>query len=157
MTLTLQPITLREARAYVEANHRHHGAPQGGIFAIACSEGDEIRGVVIVGRPVAHMLQDGWTAEVTRLCTDGAKNACSMLYAAAWRAARAMGYRRLITYTLESEPGVSLAASGWRCVGAAGGGTWNRRGRPRVDAAPTCAKTKWEVGEPLFTENPEEK
>lgn len=155
MKLEPQPVTLREARAYVEANHRHHGAPQGGIFAIACSDGEAIHGVVIVGRPVARMLNDGWTAEVTRLCTDGAKNACSMLYAAAWRAARAMGYRRLITYTLESEPGTSLHAAGWRCVGIAGGGTWSRRGRPRVDAAPLTPKRRWEIGAPLFADDAE--
>jgi hypothetical protein len=85
--LELTPITLREARAYVAEHHRHHQPPQGGIFAVAVSDGEKVRGVAIVGRPVARMASDGWTAEVTRVCTDGARNACSMLYRAAARRA----------------------------------------------------------------------
>ena len=112
---------------------------------MAVSEGEAVRGVAIIGRPVARMLQDGWTAEVTRLCTLGDKNACSMLYAASWRAARALGYRRLITYTLQREGGASLRASGWKLVGAAGGGTWDRKNRPRVDTHPLEQKQLWEV------------
>ena len=145
--MTVQPITLREARAFVARVHRHHGAPQGGLFAVAASEGEEVVGVAIVGRPVARMLNDGWTAEVVRLATTGARNACSMLYAAAWRAARALGYRRLVTYTLPEEGGASLRASGWRLVGEAGGGKWNRKGRPRVDLHPTQTKLRWEMTE----------
>lgn len=146
-SLLLAPITLREARAFVARLHRHHAPPQGGIFAIAVADSAcRVRGVAIVGRPVSRVLQDGgWTAEVTRLCTDGARNACSMLYAAAWRACRAMGYRRLVTYTLASESGASLRAAGWRLVGEAGGGTWSRRSRPRVDLHPTQLKLRWEA------------
>lgn len=143
--LKIQPITLPEAQAYVDANHRHHKAPLGGKFAIAVNDGEQVCGVVIVGRPVARMLDDGFTAEVTRLCTNGAKNACSMLYAAAWRAARAMGYRKLVTYILAEETGGSLKASGWKCVGEAGGGTWNRADRKRIDKHPTQMKLRWEV------------
>ena len=92
------------------------------------------------------MLQDGWTAEVTRLCViDGARNACSFLYASCWRAARALGYRRLITYTLPEEGGASLRAAGWKCLGEAGGGSWNRAERPRVDTHPTQVKLRWEA------------
>jgi len=145
VTLEVTPITLREARAYVERNHRHHRAPQGGIFAVAVAEAGEVRGVAIVGRPVARNAQDGWTAEVTRVCTDGARNACSMLYRAAWRAARGMGYRRLITYTLPEEGGASLRGAGFRLLGQAGGGSWSRRLRPRVDMHPTQQKLVWEV------------
>src|SRR6185437_1547211 len=101
--------------------------------------------VVIVGRPVARASDDGFTAEVTRCCTDGSRNACSMLYRAAWRAARAMGYRKLITYTLAEEGGASLMGAGFKCVGEAGGGTWNREGRPRVDMHPTQTKIRWEL------------
>lgn len=144
--LTVQPITLREARAFVTRVHRHHKAPQGGLFAVAASEGDVVRAVVIVGRPVARMLDDGWTAEVTRLASDGARNACSLLYAAAWRAVRSMGYRRLVTYILKEEDGTSLRAAGWRLIGEAGGGKWSRVGRPRVDDHPTQAKLRWEAG-----------
>lgn len=144
--LTIQPITLREARAFVTRVHRHHKAPQGGLFAVAASEGDVVRAVVIVGKPVARMLNDGWTAEVTRLASDGARNACSLLYAAAWRAARSMGYRRLVTYILKEEDGTSLRAAGWRLIGEAGGGKWTRVGRPRVDDHPTQKKLRWEAG-----------
>jgi hypothetical protein len=141
----LTPITLREARAFVDRIHRHHRAPQGGLFAVAASEGDEVRAVAIIGRPVARALQDGFTAEVTRLASDGARNACSMLYSAAWRAARALGYRKLVTYTLIEEAGSSLKAAGWRCIGSAGGGSWNCKSRPRVDLHPTQEKLRWEA------------
>ena len=143
--LRLTPITLREARAFVARHHRHHRAPQGGLFAVACACDAEVVGVAIIGKPVARMLADGFTAEVTRLCTLGQHNACSMLYAAAWRAARALGYRRLVTYTLPSEGGGSLRASGWRLVGEAGGGSWSRADRPRVDLHPTQEKLRWEA------------
>ena len=145
MSLELVPVTLSEAKAFVERHHRHHKAPQGGRFAIGVAKDGEIVGVVIVGRPVARMLDDGWTAEVTRCCTDGTRNAPSMLYRAAWRAARAMGYRRLVTYTLPEEGGASLRAAGWRLIGEAGGGSWHRKSRPRVDLHPTQAKLRWEL------------
>lgn len=143
--LELCPITLREANAFVTRHSRHHGPARGCIAVVAAADLSGIRGVAIVGRPVARMLQDGWTAEVTRLATDGARNACSMLYGAAWRACRALGYRRLVTYTLPAEGGGSLRAAGWKLVGEAGGGTWNRRERPRVDQHPTQRKFRWEI------------
>ena len=90
------------------------------------------------------MLEDGWTAEVTRLCTDGTPHVASKLYAACWRAARAMGYRRLLTYVLANESGVSVKAAGWREIGRAGGGSWNRTSRPRIDSHPTCQKLLFE-------------
>jgi len=139
------PMTLREARAYVDRVHRHHKAPQGGLFAIGAAEGDQVIGVVIVGMPVARMAADGFTCEVTRLASDGSKNVPSMLYRAAWRAARAMGYRRLITYTLIEEPGTSLRAAGFKLLGESGGGSWDRSSRPRVDLHPLQTKLKWEL------------
>jgi len=145
MSLQLVPVTLSEAKAFVERHHRHHKAPQGGRFAIGVAKDGEVVGVVIVGRPVSRMLDDGWTAEVTRCCTDGTRNAPSMLYRAAWRAARAMGYRRLVTYTLPEEGGASLQAAGWRLIGEAGGGSWHRESRPRVDLHPTQTKLRWEI------------
>ena len=141
--MRITPITLREASAFVEKHHRHHKPPQGALFAIAASEGDQVVGVAIVGRPVARLANDGWTAEVTRLCTIGNKNACSMLYGASWRAARAMGYRKLITYTLPEEGGASLRGAGWTGLGQPGGGSWSRKDRPRVDTHPTQTKLKW--------------
>lgn len=142
--LTITPITQREANAYVAQHHRHHKPVTGAIFCVAASDGETVRGVAIVGRPVARALQDGWTAEVTRCCTDGARNACSMLYGAAWRAARAMGYRKLITYTLAEEGGASLKAAGFRCIGAVGGGSWDCPSRPRIDTHPLQQKLRWE-------------
>ena len=144
--MTLCPVTLREARAFVAQHHRHHEPPQGGLFAVGLEDGDAIVAVAIVGNPVARMLADNYTAEVTRLCAlPTAKNACSMLYAACWRAARALGYRRLITYTLAEESGTSLRAAGWKLIGEAGGGTWDRKERPRVDKHPTQMKLRWEA------------
>ena len=142
--LEIVPMTLREANAFVEQNHRHHGKVVGHKFSIGLSDGDKIVGVAIVGRPVARHLDDGWTLEVNRLCTDGSRNACSMLYAAAWRAARAMGYKRVVTYILESENGASLRASGWKCVGQAGGLRWTGKRRPEVDLYPAQMKIRFE-------------
>lgn len=99
----------------------------------------------MVGRPVSRMLDDGYTAEVIRLATNGAKNACSFLYGAARRAALAMGYRRIITYILESETGKSLVAAGWKFVRLAGGGSWSRPSRKRTDQAPLVTKQLWEA------------
>lgn len=150
MSLFAVPVTLREAHSFVEQVHRHHAPSRGGKFAIGAADAlGKVVGVVVVGRPVARVLQNGgWTAEVLRLAVlEGARNACSFLYAAAWRAARAMGYTRLVTYTLAWEPGTSLAAAGWRNVGEAGGGTWSRAGRPRVDQHPTQVKLRWEVSQ----------
>jgi hypothetical protein len=105
--LELVPCSIADARALVKQHHRHHPPPVSGLFAVAVSRAGRVVGVAIVGRPVARALQDGWTAEVTRVATDGTKNACSMLYGACWRAARALGYRRLGTYTLSGEGGAS--------------------------------------------------
>lgn len=147
MSLTIVPITIRDAKLFVARHHRHHRAPQGGLFAVGLGLGDEVVGCAIVGRPVARFLDDGWTAEVTRLCVlDRIPNGCSMLYATAWRACRALGYRRLITYILDTEPGTSLKAAGWRCVGHAGGGSWSRADRPRVDLHPKQGKLRFEIG-----------
>ncbi len=148
MTLRLHPVTLTRARAFVNEHHRHHRAPPGGLFAIgAVEEGQsDLQAVAIVGRPIARLLDDGLTAEVTRLCSrEAVPNACSMLYAACWRAARAMGYRRLVTYILTTEPGITLRAAGWRCIGEAGGGRWSRASRPRADNHPTQKKLRWEM------------
>jgi hypothetical protein len=139
------PMTMQEAKAYIDREHRHHRAPLGGLFAIGAMEGEAIVGVVVVGRPVARMLADGFTCEVTRLATDGSRNACSMLYRAAWRAARAMGYRRLVTYTLPEEGGSSLRGAGFKLIGEAGGGSWSRESRPRVDLHPLQTKLRWEL------------
>jgi hypothetical protein len=142
--LQLQPISLREASAFITAHHRHHTPARGWKWGIACNDGRVVVGVVTVGRPVARHLDDGYTLEVNRCCTDGSHNAASMLYGAAWRAARAMGYRRLITYTLSTEGGASLRAAGWKPLYQTAGGSWNTDTRPRVDVNPTGQKTLWQ-------------
>ena len=144
MSLSLQPISYREACEYIGTHHRHHAPPQGWKFGIAVNDGNAVVGVITVGRPVSRMLDDTYTLEVTRCCTAGTKNAASMLYGAAWRAARAMGYKRLITYTLAEESGVSLVSAGWREVYVTSGGSWSRASRPRVDAHPKGQKTLWD-------------
>lgn len=146
VSLSVVPVSLAEAKAYVERHHRHHPAPVGAKFCVAVAAAGEIRGVAIVGRPVARGFDDGWTVEVSRCCTDGAKNAASMLYGAAWRAARALGYRRLVTYTLASEPGTSLRAAGFRVLHEVKGRSWSCETRPRVDRHPTLDKLCWQVG-----------
>lgn len=143
--LALQPITFAEACRFVGLHHRHHLPSVGWKFGVAVNDGERVVGVVMVGRPVARHLDNGYTLEVTRCCTDGTKHAASMLYGAAWRAAKALGYRRLITYTLVEEPGTSLRAAGWRELYATAGGSWNVPSRPRVDKAPTGQKRIWEV------------
>ena len=144
--LEITPITLREARLWVDRVHRHHRAPVFGLFAIGLSVGDEIRGVAIVGRPVARSLDDGFTADVARVAVlEDTPNACSKLYAACWRAARAMGYRKLITYVLDTEPGTSVLAAGWKCVAKTKAQSWDRPSRPRVDLYPLQGKMRFEI------------
>lgn len=142
--LNLQPITLKEAQCFVELNHSHHGAPIGWLFGVAVNDGEKIVGVAMAGRPVARMFDDGWTVEITRCCTDHTQHVASKLYGALVRAARALGYTRVITYTLKSESGDSLKAAGWKVIAEAGGGSWHRKSRPRVDTHPTEQKLLWE-------------
>jgi hypothetical protein len=146
VTLQIVPCDLADANAFVAVHHRHHGPVIGHKFSIGVTDAaGSLRGVAIVGRPNARHLDDGWTLEVTRLATDGCPHACSALYAAAWRAARAMGYRKVVTYILASERGTSLKAAGWACVGSSRGGSWNCISRPRIDKHPLQSKLRWEV------------
>src|SRR5436305_13984698 len=117
MPLALQPVTLKQAADFIGRHHRHHPPPRGWKFGVGAARDGELVAVAVVGRPVARLLDDGVTLEVTRLCSVGgeeAKNAASLLYSAAWRAARTLGFRRLLTYTLADETGTSLKAAGWR-------------------------------------------
>jgi hypothetical protein len=112
--LTIVPLTWRQASAFNDVVHRHHAAPRGCKFALGVVDhAGRLRGVALCGRPVARWLDDGLTVEVNRTATDGCDNANSALYAACWRVAAAMGYRRIITYTQEGESGVSLTAAGF--------------------------------------------
>lgn len=137
-------IGLDEANAFVTAHHRHHKPVVGHLFSLGASVGDDIVGVAIVGRPVSRFRDDGLTAEVTRLCTDGHRNACSFLYGASARAAFALGFKRIGTYILASEPGTSLTGTGWRMIGETPGKSWSVPSRPRVDKHPLQKKMLFE-------------
>ncbi|WP_042700746.1 XF1762 family protein [Azospirillum sp. B506] len=158
--LSLCPISLDEANAFVARLHRHHEPVQGHKFSLGAMLGRELMGVAIVGRPVSRIRDDGDTLEVTRLCTVAKRaipgklnrkgeqcfhNPTSFLYGAALRATFALGYRRLGTYTLPSEGGASLRACGWKLIGERGGGSWNCPSRPRTDTHPTGPKLLWEI------------
>ena len=142
--LSLIPVSLSEANAFVAQHHRHHKPVAGHKFSLGCMANGRLVGVAIVGRPVSRYLDNGLTLEVNRLCTDGTPNACSFLYAAAWRAARAIGYRKIITYILDTENGVSLRAAGWSCAGVAGGKRWTGKRRPAADLYPAQMKYRYE-------------
>lgn len=143
--LYLQPISLKAAGEFINKFHRHHKAPRGCKFCIAVNDGVSIRAVAIIGRPVSRHLDDGYTLEVTRLCSDGTPNACSMLLGSAWRAARALAYRRLISYLLASEAGTVMLAAGWQVIGERGGGAWSRAARPRKDFHPLERKMLYQM------------
>jgi hypothetical protein len=147
---TVVPCDLAEANAFIAEHHRHHRPVVGHKFSIALMEdrggGTVVPvGVAVVGRPVSRRLDNGLTLEVCRVATDGTKDACSALYGACRRAVFALGYKRLVTYTLPSESGASLRAAGYRLIGEAGGGSWSRANRPRIDKAPTQTKLRWEA------------
>lgn len=154
--LHIIPVTLEQANAFVQQYHRHHRRLPCHKFSVGVAdETGRLVGVAIVGRPVSRAQDDGRTLEVSRCCTDGTPNACSALYRAAWRAAVALGYKRLITYTLQFEPGTSLIAAGFNFTGMtrATGNNWNRPKRPRADLHPLGAKKRWELALKTSPEN----
>lgn len=140
--MEIRPITFKQASDYINQHHRHHKATVGCKFCIGCFVGGKMVGCAVCGRPVSRHLDDGVTCEINRLCTDGTKNACSKLYGACCRVAKEMGYRRIITYILESEDGASLKASNFVCDGIAGGTHWTGV-RDRGQAIPNEMKTRW--------------
>jgi len=141
--LRLVPLTQAQACDFVAAYHRHH-APRRDKYRVGIADADGVlHGVVQVGRPSARALDDSRTLEVLRLCTDGTKNACSALYAAAARVAKNLGYGKIITYILDSETGASLRAAGWAFECITSGGSWDRPSRRRNQTAPLCKKQRW--------------
>lgn len=131
--LTIKPIDLKSANQFVLANHRHNGKVLVHRFSIAVYDNDRLCGVAICGNPSARKLDDGETIEVKRVCTDGTYNACSILYGRCARIAKEMGWKKIITYLLETENGASLRASGWKIdAEGVGGASWNVPSRPRV-------------------------
>ena len=143
--MTIERLELAEANAFVREHHRHHKPVIGHVFSIGAALDGKIVGVSIIGRPVARGRDDGVTAEITRLATDGTRNACSFLYGASARAAFALGFKRIGTYILATEPGTSLTAAGWRQIAEVRGRSWSGPSRPRVDKHPTQAKLLFET------------
>lgn len=144
--MEIVPITLRMANEFIEQHHRHNGRCQGQKFSVGLEDSGRLVGVAICGRPVARALDDGKTIEVLRVCTTSdVKNGCSMLYGACCRGAKAMGYRKAVTYTLKSESGASLMASGFRRDGVVTKRDgWSCSSRPREDNNyPIAEKVRW--------------
>lgn len=138
------PLSLKSAKNFITDHHRHHHAPQGHKFSFGLSDGVNLVGVVVAGRPVSRNNDDGSTLEVTRLCVlDGFTNACSKLYSSVAQIAKIMGYTKVITYVLETELATSLKASGWTFELLTAGGSWNCNVRKRVDKSPLCKKQRW--------------
>ena len=138
-------VELKEANGFVEFIHRHHKPVVGHRFSVGAEHDGKLCGVAIIGRPVARMVDQKNTLEVTRLCTDGTKNACSFLYAAAARAGKEMGYLKIQTYVLESEPATTLKAAGWTHSHNTTAASWShgqRKNKRRTDQ-PECAKQCW--------------
>lgn len=137
MRAEIVPLTLAQARRYVAEHHRHNAPPVGHKFSIGLQRDGALVGVVVAGHPQARLADDGRTLELLRLTTEGDRNACSRLYATACRAAAAMGYRRVITYTLADESGTSLRAAGFAVDGTTPGGAWAHTSGPRAADRPT--------------------
>jgi hypothetical protein len=150
VSLALAPCTVAQANDYVQAIHRHNGRLPTAKFSVLVYESEDltVRGVAIAGLPKARLLTKAGTLEVSRVATDGSQNVCSMLYGACTRAARALGYRKLITYTLEREAGASLRASGWKVADSVSGRSWSRRNAHiagYADKHDTGDKWRWEI------------
>jgi len=155
------PVQFKEACAFVDMLHRHHKKPQGHKFSIAATASSvkwdneeflnewpemlNVVGVAIVGRPVSRHMDDGQTLEITRLCTDGTRNACSFLYAHCWKIAQEKGFTKIITYILESESGKSVEAAGFKFMWRSTGGSWSSKVRPRIDKHPTVPKQMYQI------------
>lgn len=137
------PLELKEANAFVEKLHRHHKPVHRDKFRIGCELNGKLVGVVQCARPVARCIDSKDAIEVVRLCTDGTPNVCSFLYSKAARIAKEMGYKRIITYTLDTESGISLKACGWTMDKVTDGGSWDCPSRPRSTSSPICPKKRW--------------
>ena len=143
--LKIKPTTLKFAQDYIKKYHRHNIPPVGCKFAICICDSDRVCGVAVCGRPVSRFLDDGETLEIYRCCTDGTKNACSCLYGACRRIAKSMGYKKVITYTLQSESGTSLKASNFINDGIAGGKEWTGTRKKDYYISPKEKKIRWHI------------
>lgn len=150
MKLTAVPMKLKEAAEYVRNFHRHNKPPTGGLFAVGVSDGYQLVGVAIVSRPVSRQLDNGETVEVVRCCVhdDAPKGSCSFLYARCWQAAKALGWKRCVTYTLQSESGASMRGAGWKIVAELQGSTgkaWQTRAGRDWQEVTGQSKFRWEA------------
>ncbi|MEK3992787.1 XF1762 family protein [Robertmurraya sp. FSL R5-0851] len=145
LMLETVPLSFKQACEFINTHHRHHQAPQGHRFSVGLSDGKDLVGVAIAGNPVNRYLDDSRTLEITRCCMKSSiyKNGVSKLLSAVYQAGKALGYKRIISYTLEEETGISLKASGFYLDGISEGGSWNCRSRKRTDKAPTGPKKRW--------------
>ena len=143
MKLTIKPISLKAANEYVAENHRHSKPTRGHKFSISVHNEHGLVGVAIIGRPVARVLDNGTTAEILRVCTDGTPNACSKLYGASVKACKAMGYTKIVTYTTAEENGASLKASNFTPTGNVTARQWDTPSRPR-EQREALERTRWE-------------
>ena len=141
--IDLVPVELDEANDYVRRFHRHSRRTPGWKFGVGIAERDELRGVAIAGRPVARGLDNGYTVEILRVCTDGVPNGCTRLYGACCRAAAALGYRLAVTYTLDTELGASLRAAGFHRVADVDERQWSCDARPRLERDLVGGKIRW--------------
>lgn len=144
MTFKIVPVELKEANSFIESLHRHHKPVQGHRFSIGLEKDGVLVGVATIGRPVSRHTSQKEVLEVTRLCTDGTKNACSALYSAAARIGKEMGYKKIQSFILDSETGSSLKASGWVFESISRGGQWKHTdGKQRRTDQPTNPKQKY--------------
>jgi hypothetical protein len=145
-TMNIKPISLKQAQVFVLEHHRHNKPPIGHKFSVGLFLEEVLIGVAIAGRPVARALDDGLTLEITRTCTDGTRNANSMLYGAIVRAATALGYEKCVTYTQGDESGASLRGAGWHQVARlAPRSGWDTPSRPREDiGSGDVCRIRWE-------------
>ena len=144
MSLKIVPLELKEANEFIAKLHRHHKPVQGHRFSIGVKQNNELVGVATIGRPVARLTNAKEVLEVTRLCTDGTKNACSCLYSAAARVGKELGYLKIQSFILDIENGASLKASGWVFESVSAGGQWKHTdGKPRRTDQPTSPKHKY--------------
>jgi hypothetical protein len=143
--LQVRPIIFRDASKYVREYHRHSAPARGCKFAISITDGEKLRGVATCGRP-CRLLQDGVTAEITRVCTDGVRNGCTLLYATCIKILRLMGYRRIVTYTRADETGHTLKLSGFKAVARVRAEQYSRPSRPRRLREPheMVERVRWE-------------
>ena len=140
--MRLVPCTVKAARRRVKEWHRHLPDVRGGLFAVAVASGPEWVGVGVAGNP-ARVWQGQAKLVISRVATTGFENACSMIYGALARAAKALGYAEVWTYTLPDEPGTSLKAAGFMDMGLTDGGEWSRPSRLRNPAQRPERKRRW--------------